>query len=100
MISKSHPVLIPRTYTNHVSWNTLCQRECLLHQVSVLFNDAVKYYDYLSNSMEYWWHNSDKEFDTIEQCSNELEAPGFPGVKLVIGSELVNTDPVSNSLSM
>ena len=48
--------------------------------------------------MERWRHNIDKEVDTVEQCSNELEPPGFPGVGLVIGSELVNPDPVSNSL--
>lgn len=48
--------------------------------------------------MERWRHNIDKEVDNVEQRSNELEAPGVPGVGLVIGSELVNPDPVSNSL--
>jgi hypothetical protein len=82
----------------------MCQRECLLHQVCVLFNDAVNYYDYLAivteegMSMEHWWHNIDKESSTVEQCSNEMEAPAVPGVGLVIGSEPVNPDPVSNSL--
>jgi hypothetical protein len=106
MNSKNHPVLIsvliPRTYTNHISRNMLCQTECLLHQVCVSFNDAVSSYDYLATvtdegmSMEKW--NTDKESDTVEQRSNKLEAPGVPGVGLVIGSDLVNPDPVRNSL--
>jgi len=37
-----------------------------------------------------------REAECVEQCNNELEAPGAPGVGLVIGSELVNPDPVSN----
>jgi hypothetical protein len=38
-----------------------------------------------------------RQAESVEQRSNELEAPGTPGVGLVIGSELVNPDPVSNS---
>jgi len=82
----------------------LRQTERLLHQVCVLFNDAVYYYDYLAivtdggMSMERWWHNIDKESNIVEQRSNEMEAPGVPGMGLVNGSELVNPDPVSNSV--
>lgn len=56
-----------------------CQRESLLHQLCVLFNDAVNYYDYLATvtdeetCMEQWWHNIDKEPDIVERSSNELE---------------------------
>ena len=39
-----------------------------------------------------------REAESVEQRSNELEAPGAPGVGLVIGSELVNPDPVSYSV--
>jgi hypothetical protein len=41
-----------------------------------------------------------REAECVEQRGNELEAPGAPGVGLVIGSELVNPDPVSNSLCL
>jgi hypothetical protein len=33
----------------------------------------------------------------VEQHSNEMETNTAPGVGLVIGSELVNPDPVSNT---
>jgi hypothetical protein len=44
--------------------------------------------------------SAQREVESVEQRSNDLEAPGAPGVGLVIGSELVNPDPVSNSVRL
>jgi len=44
--------------------------------------------------------SAQREAESVEQRSNELEAPGAPGVGLVIGSELVNPDPVSNDVCL
>jgi len=38
-----------------------------------------------------------REAETVEQHIGEVETSGAPGVGLVIGSELVNPDPVSNA---
>jgi hypothetical protein len=38
-----------------------------------------------------------REAETVEQQSNEMETSAAPGVGLVIGTELVNPDPVSNT---
>jgi hypothetical protein len=39
-----------------------------------------------------------REEETVENRSSEVETSAAPGVGLVIGSELVNPDPVSNTL--
>lgn len=39
-----------------------------------------------------------REAETVEQRNNEVETSAAPGVGLVIGSELLNPDPVSNIL--
>jgi hypothetical protein len=42
--------------------------------------------------------SAQREAEIVEQRGNEVEASGVPGVGLVIGTELTNPDPVSNSL--
>lgn len=39
-----------------------------------------------------------REAETMEQHNHEVETSAAQGVGLVIGSELVNPDPVSNTI--